>query len=70
MSLVPENLNDELLVGRIPSPHHSIRINNGLDIVLNILHLSALVMQGNEAESQRIEDGLDVCLGSTGDANV
>ena len=44
------------------------RVNDRLDVVLDIPPLPTLVMQGNRAENQRVEDALDIRFWSAGDA--
>ena len=65
---VYEHINDQFLVGRLPSSHIRIRVYDRLDIVVDVFQLSTLIMKGNGTESQGFEDSLDVDLGSTGDA--
>ena len=39
-----EYTNNKLLVGRLPSSHHSIHINSRLDMNVNVFQLSALIV--------------------------
>ena len=55
---------------KFPSSHFPIRVNRPLDILLYILHLSALVVYGNGTEGERFKDLLDVGLGAACDAYV
>jgi len=43
--------------------HFSMRINSELDIILDIPHLSILVVYGYGTEGQGFKDNLDVGLG-------
>ena len=51
---------------RFPSSHLSVRVYNRLDVVLDVLLLSDLVVQGNRTEGERFENELDVSLGAAG----
>jgi len=59
-----QDVDDKLLVFWLPSLHFSMRINSELDIVLDIPHLSILVVYGYGTESQGFKDNLDVGLGA------
>ena len=63
-----EHIDDQFLVGRLPSLHIRIRVYDRFDIVVDIFQLSSLVVKGYGTETQGFEDGHDVDLGSTGDA--
>jgi hypothetical protein len=65
-----EDVDDQLLVLRFPTFVFWMRVNDRLDIVFNVIILSSLVMKGNMAENQGIEDTLDISLGSACDTNA
>src|SRR5260221_964577 len=46
IGLFCQGINDKLLMLLFPSSHLSTRVHHRLDILLNVLHLSPLVMQG------------------------
>ena len=46
-----QDVNDELLVLRLPSLHFSICVNHRLDVVFDVLLLSALIVYRNRTES-------------------
>jgi len=65
-----QNINHKLLVYGCPSPHPSVRIDNRLDVVLDVFFLSALVVERNRTESQGLKNRFDIGLGSAGDADA
>ena len=68
VSIFYEGINHQFLVLRAPPSVPWVLVDNRLDILLNVLHLSAFIVQGNGAESQGLENNLDVRLGSTSHA--
>jgi hypothetical protein len=62
-----KSVDDQLLVLRLPTLALLMSINDRLEVVLNVSLLSSLVMKGNMAENQRIEDILDISLQSACD---
>ncbi len=65
-----EDVYDQLPVLLFPLPHTQICANDKLDIIVDVLRLSALFMQGNGTECQGFEDSLDVGLRSTRDTHA
>src|ERR1700679_2867606 len=51
IGLFCEDVDHQLLVLRFPPSILRMRVNDRLDVVLNVSLLSALVMQGNSAET-------------------
>ena len=51
ISSLCQDVDDELLMLRFPPSHLSMRINGELDIILDIISLSALVVYGNRSGS-------------------
>jgi hypothetical protein len=70
VGLFGQHLNDHLLIVVSPSLHHRlrVRVHNRIDIVDDVLLLSAFVMQGNAMLSQRRKRSPDIKLRSAGDA--
>src|SRR6266566_2215841 len=60
VSSFSEGLDDKILttILLLPSPHvrFRIRVDNGPDIIHNILFLSALIVEGHSARGQTLED--------------
>jgi len=65
-----ERLDDESLILLTPLPYPLVRINDQIDVVCNILLLSALVMEGDVMGGQRIKGGSYVNFGATCDTDV
>jgi hypothetical protein len=51
IGLCCEDVDDQLLVLRFPPSIVRVRVDDRLDVLLNVSFLSALVVQGNRAES-------------------
>jgi hypothetical protein len=60
----------QFLVILFPPCFYCACVNDRLDVVLYIPLLSTLVMQGNRAESKRIDDILDIKFGSASDEHT
>ncbi len=65
-----KDFNNQLLVIGRPTFHFPVRINEGPNVVIDVLHLSTLAMQGNMTEMQSFKDSFDVGLGPACDANA
>src|SRR5258708_19086567 len=65
-----EVLSDELLLLRFPPFAFSMRVNDRLNVLFNVSSLFALVVQGNRAENQTIEDSIDISLRSACDTHM
>ena len=63
-----EDVDNQLLVFRFPPSARWMCVNDRLDIVLDVFLLSSLVMEGNIAGNQGIENILDISFRSAGDA--
>ena len=68
VSLIYEDVDDQLLVLRFPPSVFWMSVNDRVDIGLDVLLLFTLVVQGNRAENKRVEDILDISFWSTSDA--
>ena len=67
-----QRLDHQILIVRPPSPHRRARgrVDNVSNVVLDVLFLSAFIVQGNGTECQRFDDSSDVDLRATGRTNV
>lgn len=64
-----ELINDQSLIGRLPSSHLTTSVNERPDVFGNIPDLSPLPVKGNGKQSQILKDIYDVSLWSASDTN-
>ena len=69
VGFICELINDQLLIGRLPSSHLTTCINKRPDVFGNVLDLPTLSVKGNGTEGQTLKDIYDVSLGSASDTN-
>src|SRR5882757_8232656 len=67
VGFICELINDELLIGQLPSSHLSTCVNERPDVFGNVLNLPTLSVKGNGTESRIVKDICDVSLGSASD---
>jgi len=64
---VREHLNDQILILVSPFAHPRVRVDDRVDILDDVLHLSSLVVKGHLKRRQWLQSNSDVDFRATGD---
>ena len=67
VSVFREDVDHQLFVLFCPRSVPSIQLDDRLDIILDVLHLSFLIVYRNRTESEGLQNDLDIYLGLADD---